>query len=97
MSHLQSLVRSRCALTVQAASKSGQNDGALTVVLQMDTAPFATAAAAAAAGGAVTRGANAAPTRLIECELSPAQLFTLLAVVEEAHAKLVSRQQAEDQ
>ena len=80
---LHRLVRARCALTVQAASKSGQNDGALTVLLQLD--------AARSAAGAPSD--TAAAPRLVECDLSPAQLFTLLAVLEEANAKLATKQQ----
>ncbi len=78
------LVRARCALLLQAASKAATSDGSLTAVLQLDTKP--------AVGGG---GAGGAPTRLIECEMSPSHLFTLLAVLEEAHAKLTSLRQAE--
>lgn len=78
MSQLHRLVRSRCALTVQAASKNNSGDGALSAILQLDTETESSIAAGAG-------------PRLIECDLSPAQLFTLLASLEEAHAKLSSK------
>jgi hypothetical protein len=79
---IQRLINSRCALTVQAASKSGTNDGALVVVFQVETTCSPSDAAALA-------GEEQKSSRLVECELSPAQLFSLLAVLEEAHAKLL--------
>ncbi len=89
MSELHRLVRSRCALTVQAASKNNQGDGALSALLQLETQP---ASAVAAAADAAPTDIRRVATRLIECELSPAQLFTLLAALEEAQAKLNAKQ-----
>ena len=85
---IQRLINSRCALTVQAASKSGNNDGSLIVVFQVETTCSTSNAAA-------LNGEQQKSSRLVECELSPAQLFSLLAVLEEAHAKLLMKQSEE--
>ncbi len=87
MAELHRLVRSRCALTVQAASKNQQGDGSLSAILQLDTQPESTIISNGAAGSSQQQQVS----RLIECELSPAQLFTLLASLEEAQAKLNSK------
>lgn len=82
---IQRLINSRCALTVQAASKTGANDGSLVVLFQVESTCSSSNSAALA-------GEEQRTTRLVECELSPAQLFSILAVLEEAHAKLLAKQ-----
>lgn len=84
LAEIQRLIQSRCALTVQAASKTGSNDGSLIVVFQVET----TASTNSEDHATGTQNGR----RLVECELSPAQLFTLLATLEEAHAKLLSKE-----
>jgi hypothetical protein len=84
LAEIQRLIQSRCALTVQAASKTGANDGSLVVVFQVETT------ASLNSQDQVNGIQNG--RRLVECELSPAQLFTLLATLEEAHAKLLTKE-----
>lgn len=85
---IQRLLQSRCALTVQAASKTGANDGSLVVTFQIET----TCSEDCSTVDTISESPlDQKSVRLVECELSPAQLFTILAVLEEAHAKLVSR------
>ena len=85
---IQRLLQSRCALTVQAASKTGNNDGSLVVTFQVETtcSEDCSSIDSLSASPVEQKG-----VRLVECELSPAQLFTILATLEEAHAKLVSK------
>ena len=78
---LERFVGLRAALVVTAASKTGQADGALTCILQVDTE-----------SAPVTKTDTALQSqRTLECDLTPAQLFTLLTTLEEASAKLSSR------
>ena len=83
---IQRLLQSRCALTVQAASKSGNNDGSLVVTFQVETTCSEDCSSVDSISASSMEQKS---VRLVECELSPAQLFTILAVLEEAHAKLL--------